>query len=160
MFPLTTCPGLRASPRRCSAGGNCLLVAKRQNLVSCVEVMQATVAFAGCFSNSKCGEPAFQREIQIQGGLMSTQVVFCVSTGSPRQRRMSLSLRCQLCQLCRLCLCRRCRLLHASEEINRKRGGGDEIFTGDIVIIPFSKATSSRPTERRANQGRPCSYFL
>lgn len=128
---------------------------------------QAIVAFAGCFSNSKCGEPAFQREIQIQGGLMSTQnlkqvsqVVFCVSTGSPRQRRMSLSLRCQLCQLCRLCLCRRCRLLHASEEINRKRGGGDEIFTGDIVIIPFSKATSSRQTERRANQGRPCSHFL
>lgn len=108
---------------------------------------QAIVVFAGCFSNSKRGEPAFQREIQIQGGLMSTQVVFCLSTGSRRQRRMSLSLRCQLCRLCRLCLCRRCRLLHASEEINRKRESGDEIFTGDIERRHLPERVSREPTK-------------
>ncbi len=65
--------------------------------------------------------------------------MYFVRAPSPRQRRMSLSLRCQLCQLCLLCLCRRCRLLYASEEINGKRGSGDEIFRGSIITIPFQR---------------------
>ena len=106
---------------------------------------QAVVAFAGCFSNSKCGEPAFQRQIQIQGGLMSTLaktgIASCILCEHHRRGRGGWA--CLCAASCASCACSAyaagadcCMLQRKSME---SKGSGDEIFKGNIITIPFQR---------------------